>query len=191
MNTTSTTILAGSIWNVTGVSVKVWSCARNLAVIFRFYLLLFSQFELCHFWDRFLPKHIDTGYLVNATPPTILAWSFWNLAGMFVNVWKCAWRLTVILRLIFVTFLQFGLSYFLAWLQPKHIITWYLVNATSHTMLAGTSWNFAGVKVWRCAWGFGVILRLFLLLFLQFELCHFWIRFLPLGILWTQLLLQF
>ena len=39
-------------------------------------------------------------------PPTILVRSFWNFADVFVNVWRCAWRLAVILRLIFVTFLE-------------------------------------------------------------------------------------
>ena len=29
--------------------------------------VIFSQFELGHFW-----LHIGTGYLVNATPPTLL-----------------------------------------------------------------------------------------------------------------------
>ena len=33
----------------------------------------FSQFELSHFFDRHLPKHIDPGYIVNTTPPTIYA----------------------------------------------------------------------------------------------------------------------
>ena len=33
---------------------------------------LFSQFELSPFLAQLLPKHIDPGYLVNATTPTIL-----------------------------------------------------------------------------------------------------------------------
>ena len=31
-------------------------------------------------------KHLDTRYLVNATPPTVLAGSFLNFAGVFVKV---------------------------------------------------------------------------------------------------------
>ena len=38
-----------------------------------FFLSVFMQFELSHFFTQLLQKHIDTGYLVNATPPTILA----------------------------------------------------------------------------------------------------------------------
>ena len=40
-----------------------------------FILSLFSQFELSLFF-LLLPKPMDTGYLVNATSPTILAGSF-------------------------------------------------------------------------------------------------------------------
>ena len=38
--------------------------------------ILFLQFELSHYLAWLLPKHVDTGYLVNATPPTILTRSF-------------------------------------------------------------------------------------------------------------------
>ena len=34
------------------------------------------QFELSHFLAQLLPKYIDTGYLVNATAPSILVGSF-------------------------------------------------------------------------------------------------------------------
>ena len=70
-----------------------------------------------------------------------------------------------------------------------------LVYATS-TILAESFWNFAEffVKVWRCAWGLAVIIRLIFVTFLQFELSHFWLNFYQsirtLCTLWTQLLLQ-
>ena len=38
-----------------------------------YFLLLFLQFELSNVSAQLLPKHIDTGFIVNATPPTILA----------------------------------------------------------------------------------------------------------------------
>ena len=57
-----------------------------LAVILRLFLLLSSQFQLSDFLTQRLPTHIYTGYLVNATPPTILVKSFFfNFAGVFVN----------------------------------------------------------------------------------------------------------
>ena len=37
---------------------------------------LVYYFELSHFWAQLLPKHIDSGKLVNATSPTIIAGSF-------------------------------------------------------------------------------------------------------------------
>ena len=39
----------------------------------------FNTFERSQFLARLLAKHIDTGYLVNATPPTALAISFFKL----------------------------------------------------------------------------------------------------------------
>ena len=41
----------------------------------------FSQFGL----NQFLPKHIGTGYLVNATPSIILPGSILNVAAVFVT----------------------------------------------------------------------------------------------------------
>ena len=49
-------------------------------------LVTFLQFELCHFCVRFLPKHIDTGYLGNATPPTILAGYFFKILQVFLSM---------------------------------------------------------------------------------------------------------
>ena len=55
--------------------------------------------NFCHFfhfanfvisWPQILWKCIDSGYLVSATPHTILYWSFWNFAHVFAMVWRCA-----------------------------------------------------------------------------------------------------
>ena len=48
----------------------------GLVVILRLMFVIFLQFELSHFLARLLSRHIDTGYLVNATPPTISPRSF-------------------------------------------------------------------------------------------------------------------
>ena len=63
----------------------------------------------CHFFHFvnlviFWPQWIDSGYLVSATPHTILYRSFWNFAHVFSMVWRCAYGLDIILALIFVTF---------------------------------------------------------------------------------------
>ena len=69
--------------------------------------------NFCHFfhfaifvisWPQILWKCIDSGYLVSATPHTILYRSFWNFAHVFAMVWRCACGLDIILELIFVTF---------------------------------------------------------------------------------------
>ena len=52
----------------------------------------------------FRPQCIDSGYLVSATPHTILYWSFWNFAHVFSMVWRCAYSLDIILAFIFITF---------------------------------------------------------------------------------------
>ena len=52
----------------------------------------------------FRPQCIDSGYLVSATPHTILYQSFWNFAHVFSMVLRCAYGLDIILAFIFVTF---------------------------------------------------------------------------------------
>ena len=52
----------------------------------------------------FRPQCIGSGYLVSATPHTILYQSFWNIAHVFSMVWRCAYGLDIILAFIFVTF---------------------------------------------------------------------------------------
>ena len=43
-----------------------------------------------HCWKSHVVAHIDTGYLVNSTPPTILAGYLLNFADGFVKVFQCA-----------------------------------------------------------------------------------------------------
>ena len=62
----------------------------------------FSHFVI--FWPQILWKFIDNGYLVSATPHTILYQSFLNFASVFSMVWRCTCGLDIILALIFVTF---------------------------------------------------------------------------------------
>ena len=55
------------------------------------------------FWPQILWKS-NSGYLVSATPHTILYRSLCNFAHVFAMVWRCARGLDIILELIFVTF---------------------------------------------------------------------------------------
>ena len=66
------------------------------------YFFHFANFVI--FWPQILWKCCDSGYLVSATPHTILYRSFWNFVHVFAMVWRCAYGLDVILDLIFITF---------------------------------------------------------------------------------------
>ena len=65
---------------------------------------LFHFVNFVIFWPQILWKSRDSGYLVSATPHTILYQSLWNFAHVFTMVWRCAYGLDIILELIFVTF---------------------------------------------------------------------------------------
>ena len=96
-----------SFWNFAGAFVMVWRCACGLDIIHRLFFVTFSAiWTIFQAWT--LSKGIDSGYLVCATPSTVLCRSFWNFTGVFVMVWRCAYELDIILRLNFVTFFAFG-----------------------------------------------------------------------------------
>ena len=69
--------------------------------------------HFCHFvnfvifWPQILWKFIDNGYLVSATPHTILYRSLWNFANVFSMVWRCACELDIILELLLFFFFSF------------------------------------------------------------------------------------
>ena len=67
-----------------------------------FYFFHFANFVI--FWLQILWKCCDSGYLVSATPHTILYRSFWDFVHIFTMVWTCAYGLDIILELIFITF---------------------------------------------------------------------------------------
>ena len=81
-----------------GLKVCIWfGC--NPCIIF----VTFSALGTLSFSDvRW--KCCDSGYLVSATPHTILCQSFLNFAHVFPMVRRCACGLDIILDLIFVTF---------------------------------------------------------------------------------------
>ena len=56
------------------------------------------------FWPQIVWKCIDSGYLVSATPYTILYLFLFNFAHLFSMVWRSACGLNLVLELIFVTF---------------------------------------------------------------------------------------
>ena len=83
----------------------VWRCACGLDMIFALIFVTFFHFaNFVIFWPQILWKCCDSGYLVSATPHTILYRSFWNFVHVFAMVWRYACGLEIILELIFVTF---------------------------------------------------------------------------------------
>ena len=115
----------------------------------------------------FRPQCIDSGYLVSATPHTILYQSFLNFAHVFSMVWRCACGLDIILALIFVTFSTANFVIFLPKILWKCCDSGYFVSATPYTTLYRSFWNFAHVfaMVWRCAYGLDIILELIFVTF--------------------------
>ena len=112
--------------------------------------------ELIPFFD----VHLMTagGYLVCATPHTILHQSIWNFAGSFVMVCRYACVFGIFDNLIFDIFFSnfWGLN------TIKVHYRWYLVCATPPTVLYWSILSFAGpfVMVCRCTCGFGILLSL-------------------------------
>ena len=146
----------------------------------------------------FRPQCIDSGYLVSATPHTILYRSFWNFVHVFSMVWRCACGLDIILALIFVTFSTLGTLSFSDLRFYEVLWQWVPCKETPHTILYRSFWNFAHVfsMVWRYACGLDVILALIFVTFstlgtLTFSDLRFYESVLTVGTLWAQLLIQF
>ena len=87
-------------WFLHGLKMCMWF-GYNPCINFC-YFFHFAYFVI--FWPQILWKCCDRGYLVSATPHTILYRPFWNFVHVFAMVWRCAYDLDIILELIFVTF---------------------------------------------------------------------------------------
>ena len=72
-------------WNFAGVLITVWKFACAFGIFLKVFLSLFVGFELSHVSSS---NSIDSGYFVDATPPTDMDGSFWNFASVFVMVWS-------------------------------------------------------------------------------------------------------
>ena len=124
------------------------------------------------FWPQILWQSSDSGYLVRATPHTILYRSLWNFAHVFAMVWRYACGLDRILELIFVTFSTLWTLSFLTSDSMKVYRQWLpckrnsLYNFMPVFMQLCTSFF---TMVWRCACGLDLILQL---IFVTFPLCY-------------------
>ena len=101
LSTTPHSILYQSFQNFTYVFSIVWRCPCVFDIILALIFALFSTLWTLSFSDL---RCLDSGYLVIATPCTILYWSFWNFAHVFSRVCKSACGLDRIFKFIFVTF---------------------------------------------------------------------------------------
>ena len=112
-----------------------------------------------------------TTVLVSATPPTVLGQSFWNFTGVLRIVWRYAYCFFQNPEIIFYHFFPiFNLDIFRALILQICIWSMYLVSATPPTVFGESFWNFTGVlrMVWRYAYCFFRILKLFFITFFPF-----------------------
>ena len=93
VSATTHTTLYQSFWNFAHVSSMVWRCACGLDIILALIFVTFSTLRTLSFPDpQILWKCIDSGYLVSATPHTILYRTFWNFAKCFPHgLEMCMW----------------------------------------------------------------------------------------------------
>ena len=91
------TVLYWSIWNFVCPFVIVCRCAFGFGIVVNLILSLFRLLNSSLFWGLNTIKMYHRGYLLCATPPTVLYWSVWNFAGTFVMVCRCACCFGIIL----------------------------------------------------------------------------------------------
>ena len=167
---TPPTVLGQSFSNFTGAFRMVWCILffQNPEIIFYY---IFFIFNLDFFRALILQKCIGSMYLLPATPPTVLGKSFSNFIGAFKMVWRYAYCFFRILKLFFITFFFiFNLDFFRALILQKCIGSMYLLPATSPTVLGKSFSNLTGAfrMVWRYAYCFFRILKLFFITFFSF-----------------------
>ena len=169
---TPPTVLGQSFSNFTGAFRMVWRYAycffQNPEIIFYH---IFCIFNLDFFRALILQKCIGNMYLLPATPPTVLGQSFSNFTHAFRMVWRYAYCFFRILTLFFYhIFCIFNLDFFWALILQKCIGSMYLLPATPSTILGQSFSNFTGTfrMVWRFAYCFFRILKLFFITFFAF-----------------------
>ena len=141
---------------------------QNPEIIFYHF---FRIFNLNIFRALILQICIRSMYLVSATPPTVFGESFWNFTGVLRMVWRYAYCFLRILKLFFITFYAFLTKTFFEPLYYRYV---YGVCTLYRQLLPqsfGESfWNFTDVlrMVWRYAYCFFRILKLFFITFFAF-----------------------
>ena len=139
-----------------GLKMCMWFRCNPYIIFCHFFH--FGNFVI--FWPQMLWKCCDSGYLVSATPHTILYQSFWNFAHVFpiwfgYNPW-----------INFCYFFHF-VNFFIFWPQIlwKCVDSGYLVSATPYTICFA---HLFFSMIWRCGCGLDLILQL---IFVTFAIC--------------------
>ena len=166
------TVWGQSFSNFTGTFRMVWRYAyyffQNPEIIFYY---IFCIFNFDFFRALILQKCIGSMYLLPATPPAVLGQSFSNFTGTFRMVWRYAYCFFRILKLFFYyIFCIFNLDFFRALILHKCIGSIYFLPTTPPTVLGQSFSNFTGAfrMVWRYAYCFFRILKLFFIIFFAF-----------------------
>ena len=131
----------------------VWKYACGMDIILRLFLLLFSQVELSLFSGIICNNVNGQGYLVGATPPTVLYRFFRKFTGVFghgLNI--CMW-FGYNAQIIFVTF-------FASWTKPFSGIIYNKVNGQGIPCGRNVSYSFIPPTVFlpilsKLHWCFG------------------------------------
>ena len=88
------------LFNLFETSQMFWSWYEDVRVVWtlssNYFLKLISTCELI--------SDALSGYIVRATPTSILFQSFWNFANVLFLVWRCACGLDIIIKLILLPF---------------------------------------------------------------------------------------
>ena len=174
----TTILVSASSYSFRPILLKLYRCFKDglkICILFFqnpeiIFYHFFSIFNLDIFRALILQICIWSMYLVSATPPTVFGESFWNFTGVLRMVWKYAYFFRI-LKLFFITFFRiFNLDIFQALILQICIWSMYLVSATPPTVFGESFWNFTGVltMVWRYAYCFFRILKLFFITFYAF-----------------------
>ena len=95
---TPLTVFHRLFWNFADVFCMKWKYASGFGIILWLFFLLFLLCELSVFFlHEILSKCINRGYLVGATPLTVLHYLFWNFSELFCMEWRCACGFGIIL----------------------------------------------------------------------------------------------
>ena len=171
--------IGNSSYSFRPILLKLYRCFKDgLKICILFFqnpeIIFYHFFPICNldiFRALILQICIWSMYLVSATPPTVFGESFWNFTGVLRMVWRYAYCFFQNPEIIFYHFFRiFNLDIFRALILQICIWSMYLVSATPPTVFGKSFWNFTGVlrMVWRYAYCFFRILKLFFITFYAF-----------------------